>query len=38
MLKELTIQPDALKDADVSMIERPLITAIGEGSGASESG
>lgn len=36
MLKELTIQPDALKDADVTMIEDLVITAVGEAQRASE--
>jgi DNA-binding YbaB/EbfC family protein len=36
MLKELSIQPDALKDADVTMIEDLVITAVGEAQRASE--
>jgi len=36
MLKELKIQPDALKDGDVSMLEDLIITAVGEAQRASD--
>ena len=36
MLKELKIQPEAMKDADVTMIEDLVITAVGEAQRASE--
>lgn len=36
MLKELTISADALKEADASLIEDLVITAVGEAQRASE--
>ena len=36
MLKELTISPEALKDADATLIEDLALTAIGEAQRASE--
>jgi DNA-binding YbaB/EbfC family protein len=36
MLKELTISAEALKDADASLIEDLVITAVGEAQRASE--
>jgi hypothetical protein len=36
MLKELRIQPDALQDGDVSLLEDLIITAVGEAQRTSE--
>jgi hypothetical protein len=36
MLKELRIQPDALKEGDVSLLEDLIITAVGEAQRTSE--
>jgi DNA-binding YbaB/EbfC family protein len=36
MLKELTISPEALKDADATLIEDLTLTAVGEAQRASE--
>ncbi len=36
MLKELTIQPDALKDGDASLLEDLILAAVGEAQRASE--
>jgi nucleoid-associated protein EbfC len=36
MLKELTISPEALKEADATLIEDLVLTAIGEAQQASE--
>ncbi len=36
MLKELTINPDALKDGDVTLVEDLVLTAVGEAQRASE--
>ena len=36
VLKELTISPEALKDADATLIEDLALTAIGEAQRASE--
>ena len=36
MLKELTLSPEALKDADASLIEDLVLTAVGEAQRASE--
>ena len=36
MLTELTISPEAMKDADVTLIEDLVLTAVGEAQRASE--
>jgi len=36
MLKELTISPEALKDADATMLEDLTLTAVGEAQRASD--
>jgi hypothetical protein len=36
MLRELTIRPEALKDADATMVEDLVLTAVGEAQRASE--
>jgi DNA-binding YbaB/EbfC family protein len=36
MLRELTIRPEALKDADATLVEDLVLTAVGEAQRASE--